>query len=68
MKKIIVLLFLICNGCSTMSQKAPDPFGADLHHALDFLEPRTVLVVYPAGEERDSLGQIVHPDDPALLN
>ncbi|MDA3832111.1 MAG: hypothetical protein PF495_01815 [Spirochaetales bacterium] len=67
-RKGVVLLFLILSGCGTVSQKAPDPFGVDLHHKMDFLEPEDVDVVYPAGDQRDSLDQSVRPNDPAFFN
>ncbi len=61
-KKVILLLFLFLSGCGTVSQKAPDPFGSDLHHKMDFLEPREIQVVYPAGLHKDSLGQDARDD------
>jgi hypothetical protein len=58
-KKAVILLCLVLSGCGTVSQKSPDPFGLDLHHKMDFLEDDEIAVVYPAGMERDSLGQYV---------
>lgn len=55
----MVLVFFVLSGCGTVTQKAPDPFGLDLHHKMDFLEPKEIRVVYPAQGQQDALGQEV---------
>lgn len=59
-KKAVLLVVFILSGCGTVTQKAPDPFGMNLHHKMDFLEPKEIVVVYPAGVPQDALGQDVH--------